>query len=111
MPLVWFITRHPGARHWAQRHGIAVDYWLTHLEDLECMQGLAIASGDTVMGTLPVNLAAEVCALGAHYLHLYLKLPAEARGRELSADELEAFGACLKPYRVLPIPLAPVFSW
>ena len=52
----------------------------------------SIAPGDTVIGVLPVNLAARICERGAHYLNLSLDLPAEARGRELSADELEIRG-------------------
>lgn len=96
-PVTWFITRHPGARQWAQRHGIKVTHWLAH------MDGAAIVPGDIVMGTLPVNLAAEVCQLGAHYLHLCLQLPADARGRELTADELDIYGATLTPYQVEPV--------
>ena len=44
--------------------------------------------GDTVIGTLPVNLAAEVCARSARYLHLSLEVPREVRGRDLTADEM-----------------------
>lgn len=90
----YFITRHAGALDWAARHGIHVDRSLVHLA-IE-----SVEPGDTVIGTLPVHLAARVCARGARYLHLTLETPPEARGRELSADELDAFGARLEPYRV-----------
>lgn len=92
----WFVTRHPGAVAWAQRRGLAVDRQLAHLAPEQ------IAPGDTVIGTLPVNLVARVCARGGRYLHLSLDLPAEARGRELTADELERYGARLEAYVVQP---------
>ena len=92
----WFITRHPGAIAWAMRRGLAVDRQLAHLAPEQ------IAPGDTVIGTLPVNLVARVCARGGRYLHLSLDLPAEARGRELTADELERYGARLEAYVAKP---------
>lgn len=92
----WFVTRHPGAVAWAQRRGLAVDRQLAHLDPEQ------IAPGDTVIGTLPVNLVARVCARGGRYLHLSLDLPAEARGRELTADELERYGARLEAYVAKP---------
>ena len=90
----FFITRHPGAVEWARRQGLAVDRQLAHLDPQ------AIHPGDIVIGILPVHLVAQVCARGGRYLHLSLDLPAEARGRELSADELEQFGARLEGYVV-----------
>jgi len=90
----YFVSRHPGAVEWAARQGIAVDQLVAHL-DPEIVQ-----PGDVVIGTLPVNLAAEVCARGARYLNLSLDLPPEARGRELTADELETFGARVEEYLV-----------
>jgi len=92
----WFVTRHPGAVAWAQRRGLAVDRQLAHLAPEQ------IAPGDTVIGTLPVNLVARVCARGGRYLHLSIDLPAEARGRELTADELERYGARLEAYVAKP---------
>jgi CRISPR-associated protein Csx16 len=90
----WFVSRHPGAREWAARKGLHVDRQITHLEIDE------VKPGDTVIGTLPVNLAADVCARGARYLNLSLDLPESARGRELAADELERFGARLESFVV-----------
>ncbi len=90
------VTRHAGARDWLARRGIQVDRHTEHL-DVDLIQ-----PGDTVIGTLPVHLAAEVCRRGARYLHLSLDLPAEYRGRELSTDDLERFNARLEAYRVLP---------
>lgn len=90
----YFVSRHPGAITWAERQGIPVDRVIDHL-DITVIQ-----AGDTVIGTLPVNLAAEVCHRGARYLHLSLNLPAELRGRELSAGELERCGACVEEFFV-----------
>ena len=93
----FFVTRHPGAIAWAARQGIAVDRQVAHLGPAD------IQPGDTVIGTLPVNLAAQVCARGARFFNLSLDVPAEARGRELSADDLERFGARLEAYDVQAI--------
>jgi len=89
-----FVSRHPGAQQWAREEGVQVDEVVAHL-DLE-----RIVPGDTVIGSLPVNLAAAVCARGARYVHLALELPAARRGSELSADELRELGATLIEYRI-----------
>ncbi|MDX8402659.1 MAG: CRISPR-associated protein Csx16 [Mariprofundaceae bacterium] len=94
MSTTWFVTRHTGAVEWAARQGIAVDRQVAHLDPAQ------VAAGDTVMGSLPVHLAAEVCARGARYLHLSIDLPPELRGRELSADEMAACNARLEAYEV-----------
>ena len=91
---IWFITRHAGAVEWAHRHGLSIDRHIVHLDPAD------VRPGDLVIGTLPVNLAAEVCARGARYLNLSLDLPPEARGRELSADDLERYGARLEEFTV-----------
>ena len=90
----WFVTRHPGAVEWAARRGLAVDRPVAHLDIDE------VKPGDTVIGILPVHLAAEVCARGARFYNLSLDVPPEARGRELSADDLERYGARLEGYTV-----------
>lgn len=92
----YFVTRHPGALDWAAGEGLAVDVMLTHL-DPETIQ-----PGDTVIGTLPIHLAAQVCQRGGRYLHLSLEIPPEQRGRELTAADLRPFGARLEAYRVIP---------
>lgn len=90
----FFVSRHPGAVEWAARQGIRVDRLVAHLDPT------AIQAGDVVIGTLPVNLAAEVCARGGRFCNLSLDLPPEARGRELSADELERYRARIEEYQV-----------
>ena len=91
---VYFVTRHPGALDWADAQGLRVDAVIDHLDPA------IVASGDTVIGTLPVNLAAEVRARGGRYLNLSLDLPPELRGRELSVEEMRACGARIEEYRV-----------
>ena len=94
---VRFFTRHPGAREWAESRGFRVDLHVGHLDVA------AVEPGDIVMGTLPVNLAADVQARGARYLHLSLDLVPELRGRELSAEQMERAGARLEEYSVVRI--------
>lgn len=90
----YFVTRHPGARDWAAQEGIAVDELVDHLE-VERVQ-----PGDRVLGSLPVNLAAEVCARGGRYLHLSLELAPGLRGRELTAADMRLCGARLEEFWV-----------
>lgn len=91
----WFITRHPGALEWSSHQGLQVDRYVAHLDPMQ------VQAGDTVIGTLPVNLAAVVCARGARYLHLALEMPAHWRGQELSAEQLNELGARVQQYHVV----------
>lgn len=88
----YFISRHLGALDWLQQQSITVDHQLAHLE-IDRIQ-----AGDTVIGTLPINLVAELNARGARYLHLTLDLPAEIRGQELTAATMHTLGARLEAY-------------
>lgn len=90
----YFITRHPGAIAWAKEQGITVDRQIAHL-DMDLIQ-----PGDTVIGSLPVNLAAEVCDKGAAYVHLSLNVPEHWRGKELSAEQMSECGARLEGYEL-----------
>ncbi len=83
----WFISRHPGACEWMAQRSIAIDRVVAHLDPLN------VASGDIVHGSLPVNLAVQVCERGARYFHLSLVIPFELRGKELSAGQLATMGA------------------
>ncbi|RME81516.1 MAG: CRISPR-associated protein Csx16 [Zetaproteobacteria bacterium] len=93
----WFVTRHEGAVRWAQEKGIHVDRIVAHLDDAVLEE---IQPGDVVIGTLPLHLAAKVCEKGAKYLHLSLDLPPQARGRELTPEEMDRFGARLEAFEV-----------
>lgn len=98
------VTRHPGALEWLLDQGSdliergsikhrAVEY-VPHLEPAR------IEPGDVVIGTLPVHLAAQVCARGARYFNLSLDVPAHQRGRELTAEDLARYGARLEEYAI-----------
>ena len=88
----YFITRHPGAIAWARQQGLNVDQQLTHLDITH------IQAGDTVIGSLPVNLAAQVCERNAVYIHLSLTVPEHWRGQELTVEQMTQCQAQLEQY-------------
>lgn len=93
MAKLWIVSRHAGALAWLAAegwHGTQID----HL-DIDC-----VAAHDVVIGTLPANLAAEVCAKGARYIHLALRIPLELRGVELNLQQMMTYGASLRAYDV-----------
>lgn len=90
----WFISRHQGAIDWVKQQRIAVDHWVTHLNVDD------IQSGDTVIGTLPLHLAAKVCEKGARFFFLTLNLHTDQRGRELSAIEMAQADCSLAEYDI-----------
>lgn len=92
---IFFITRHPGALDWLNRQEFRVDIVQSHL-DIS-----VIKPGDVVIGLLPVHLAAVVCSSGADYWHISMELPYEARGKELTADEMDAYDARLERFMVI----------
>ena len=94
---IYFVTRHPGALAWAIRRDLPAVVHQSHLDPA------VIQTGDVVIGTLPVHLAAEVCQRGGRFLNLTFGLPEAMRGQELSADELSAFGARLEEFRVVSL--------
>lgn len=62
----WFISQAPTALKWMQTNNIHFD------QHLSSFSSQSIAEGDTVIGALTLEQAAEVCALGASYWHLSL---------------------------------------
>lgn len=91
----WLVTRHPGAVDWARQIGLRFDQHVPHLDVRD------IQPGDTVIGSLPVHLAAEVCGRGARYFNLSIDLPHSMRGRELAATELQSVNARLEEFCVV----------
>lgn len=100
MPQRYLVTRHRGALTWAVRHGLRA-----RKVAMDNFDPSIVRPGDVVIGTLPIQLVAEVNRLGAHYWHLTMDVPPEWRGRELSADDMDACGARLHEFRVLPLGL------
>jgi len=78
----WAVTRHPGALEWLAQHGLAAESAVAHLDPRD------VKPGDIVFGSLPVNMAAEVCLRGGRYFHLSLRIPFEWRGKELSREQM-----------------------
>ena len=89
----YFISRHAGAQEWAKRQGFNAQV-VAHFDTS------LVSEGDVVLGTLPVHLAADVCARGGKYHHLVLNIPADKRGQELSADDMEELGASLQCFHI-----------
>ncbi len=93
--MIYLVTRHPGTLEWLR---CQVTEPAAHLEHLVRID--AVDHGDTVIGTLPINLVEAVCRRGARYLHLEIDLPQALRGQELSARQLTELGAELVEYFV-----------
>jgi len=98
MPQRHFVTRHPGAITWAVRHGLRA-----RKVAMENFDPAVVRPGDVVIGTLPIHLVAVVNQRGGHYWHLTMEVPPAWRGRELSADDMDACGARLHEFRVLSL--------
>ena len=94
----WFVSRHIGASHWLENQGISIDRQVAHLNLSD------IQSGDKIYGTLPIHLAAAVCAKGAKYFHLSIEIPAAFRGKELTLEQMLLFNARLEPFYVEQLP-------
>lgn len=102
----YFIARHQGALAWATEQGIADTVQVSHWTPEHTA---ALRPGDTVIGVLPIHIAADVCARGAAYASLDLPhLPPELRGVDLTAEQMTACGACLAYYHLarFPVPIA-----
>lgn len=95
MSKTYFVTRHLGAIEWANQQGIKVDYSLAHMDNQVLVN---IGQGDRVLGILPVQMIAQLCAQGARYFHLEVLVSSEMRGKELSADQLTQARAKLIEY-------------
>lgn len=89
----YFVTRHQGAIDWAKASNVQFDVHLTHLGD-----DIILKSGDTVIGTLPINIIAQINAMGVRYIHLSLTIPPHLRGVELNVDELNECQATLEEF-------------
>lgn len=93
----FLISRHAGTLEWFSKKGFVVDHHISHLDVS------VINKGDCVVGTLPIQMVAEICNKGARYKHLEVVVPFEYRGVELTAEQLETFGATLTEFVVQKI--------
>lgn len=96
----FLVSRHAAAKRWllgeAARRG-----WRPVVASTHCRPE-DIDPGDRVAGTVPIQLAAAICARGAEYWHLEVAVDEGDRGRELGFDELIGRGATLRRYHVAP---------
>lgn len=92
---VWFVSRHEGAIQWMQQQEMQVDHWVKHLDLAQ------INTGDTVIGILPLSIAAELTARNIRYVALVLPQGNSDRGQEHSCEAMIARGAYLQEFRVI----------
>lgn len=94
----YFITRHSGAVEWAKSEGFDVTNLVSHADESFFS---SLKAGDKVIGILPVSLAFRVCSAGCEFYDLSLpQLPAELRGKELTAQQMRECGATVTRYYV-----------
>lgn len=100
----FIVTRHDGAAEWIKsKRGEATV--IAHMGDDDIA---AIKPGDTVIGVLPLSLAASIHAAGGRLEAVDLPgLRPDQRGKELSPAEMDAAGATLVGYRVERLELTP----
>lgn len=97
-----FVNRNAGAQKWAQQNGFA------DAEIVESFTPDMVEAGDTVVGTLPLHLAAAVHAKGANFIALTMKpVPAELRGTPLSAEQMDELDAAIQPMTVEVVGTGP----
>lgn len=95
--MIFFVSRHKGAREWISTQSYPIDRMVEHLDISK------VHRGDTVIGTLPINLIAELCAKGVCYKHLSLSTPEHLRGKTLTSTQLEELGAVVEEYKVIKV--------
>jgi CRISPR-associated protein Csx16 len=92
------VSRHAAAQRWllieAEKRG-----WKNVVKMPHCKPE-QVKSGDRVVGTLPIQLAAEICARNAEYWHLEIVVEEIDRGRELDFNELVKRGPLIQRYRI-----------
>lgn len=93
---ITFISRHPATIEWAKSKDITIDFWESHLHSASQFK-----EGDTVIGTLPIQLVAELNTRGVEYIHFSLSIPEHLRGVELTTIQLEQCLPQLQSYSVI----------
>lgn len=92
---VFLVSRHQGAVDWMAHMGHHYDQHLTHLQNYS-----DLSIGDKIIGSLPINIIADLAKHGVSYLHLSLYIPEHLRGIELTAEQLSKLDAKLEEYVV-----------
>lgn len=90
----YIITRHQGTVDWVRAKlngkGVRDVFVAGHLSDQMILQ---MKKGDAVYGILPIHLIRRLLRKGVDYYHMVLPdVPEEFRGKELSLEQVKAFG-------------------
>jgi CRISPR-associated protein (TIGR02584 family) len=104
MPRTLIVTRHPAIVRFAEAHGFSGEV-VSQLDDAIIE---SLGSKDRVLGPLPLSRVARLCAKGVRYYGVELDTPPELRGRELSLEEMHAFGARVQRYLAYSAPAEDV---
>ena len=91
---VWFVSRHEGAIDWAWSQGLPVDVWANHIKVSD------VGADDVVMGTLPVDMIAQLNVRGVKVFFLTIPLTLAQRGIELTMEDLQKSGCYLQACEV-----------
>lgn len=96
--MIVVVTRHMGAVDWLIRHEIIPN----DNSEVSVIEHATPADvdGQIVYGVLPLHLAA--LAKEVHSIDIP-NLPADKRGKELTADDMDTLGASIVSYKVLPM--------
>ncbi len=94
----WFVSRHSGAWDWFLKYGNQ-GRW-NNVERVSHIDIDKVGCGDTIIGILPIHLAADVCDNGAQYWHLSISVPEHLRGKELTCNDMALLPAKLEQYEI-----------
>ena len=96
------VTRHKGAVEWLRQAGhVPAEGEVKVLAHLDEDAINSLAEGDVVIGVMPFSLAARLNTKGVRTFTLALDIPAEMRGKELSAEDMDNLGAQVEEVVVL----------
>ncbi|MBR1374612.1 MAG: CRISPR-associated protein Csx16 [Cardiobacteriaceae bacterium] len=98
--MIYFICRHQGTIDWVKsRKNIKIDVFLDHLDFRET----EICAEDTVIGILPIDIAAQICEKGAKFYALKIHQELSERGQNFSADNLEKMNVSLRRFQIIDL--------
>lgn len=95
----YIVTRHQGAIEWLKQH---------HLKEEDIKNAVVLSHFELnkiwhpakVIGTLPIHLVEVICRNGGTYHNLTMDLPPEARGKEITAEDMSKYNAKLQQFHV-----------
>lgn len=93
MARIRLVTRHEGAKQWARQHGLVLSG-----EPEADLDPASVQPNDLIVGTLPVQLIAQVRQRGGRYWHMVMDIPQQARGTELSSQQMSQLGIQLTEF-------------